>query len=152
MADQGGDSVSVWRVGGAACAAGYVMPAVVGAKALFGWAGWVSSPGAEAARKAGLWTGLAVGVALFFWWAVLRVRLEVGPDGLVAVNPWGTHRLGLDEVTSVRLGAWGAEFHHGDGFKTTAYALSELAAGSSQDRRFAELRAVLEADPDSSSW
>ncbi|MFG2632052.1 hypothetical protein [Streptomyces sp. NPDC048473] len=39
----------------------------------------------------------------------------------------------------MRLGAWGAEFHHGDGFKTTAYALSELAAGTSQDRRFAEL-------------
>ncbi|TXS66011.1 PH domain-containing protein [Streptomyces sp. sk2.1] len=97
-----------------------------------------------------MWTGLAVSVALFFWWAILRVRLEVGPDGIVAVNPWGTHRLALDEVASVRLGAWGAEFHHGDGFKTTAYALSELAAGTSQDRRFAELQAVLEANPDSS--
>ncbi|MFB6781796.1 hypothetical protein ACFCX0_31475 [Streptomyces sp. NPDC056352] len=47
----------------------------------------------------------------------------------------------------MRLGAWGAEFHHGDGFKTTAYALSELAAGTSQDRRFAELLAALEALP-----
>ncbi|WP_078954271.1 PH domain-containing protein [Streptomyces globisporus] len=81
-------------------------------KALFGWAGWVSSPGADTARTAGLWSGLAVGVALFFWWAILRVRLEVGPDGIVAVNPWGTHRLGLDEVASVRLGAWGAGFVH----------------------------------------
>ncbi|MER5503561.1 PH domain-containing protein [Streptomyces sp. NPDC002561] len=150
MDDQGGDSVSVWRVGGTARVAGYAIPAVVGVKALFGWAGWVSSPEAETARTAGLWTGLAVSVALFFWWAILRVRLEVGPDGIVAVNPWGTHRLALDEVASVRLGAWGAEFHHGDGFKTTAYALSELAAGTSQDRRFAELQAVLEANPDSS--
>ncbi|MER7540489.1 hypothetical protein ABTX77_37785 [Streptomyces sp. NPDC097704] len=149
MDDQGGASVSVWRVGGAARVAGYAIPAVVGAKALFGWAGWVSSPAAETARTAGLWTGLAVGVALFLWWVILRVRLEVGSDGIVAVNPWGTDRLGLDEVASVRLGAWGAEFHHGDGFKTTAYALSELAAGTSQDRRFAELLAVLEAKPDS---
>ncbi|MFE5591641.1 hypothetical protein [Streptomyces sp. NPDC056549] len=151
MDDQGGDSVSVWRVGGAARVAGYAIPAAVGGKALFGWVGWVSSPGAETARLAGLWSGLAVGVALFFWWVILRVRLEVGPDGIVAVNPWGTHRLGLDEVASVWLGAWGAEFHHGDGFKTTAYALSELAAGTSQERRFVELLAVLEADPDSAS-
>ncbi|WSY96630.1 PH domain-containing protein [Streptomyces sp. NBC_00873] len=151
MDDQGGDSVSVWRVGGVARAAGYVIPAVVGAEALAGWVGWVSSPGVETARSAGLWSGLAVGVALFFWWSILRVRLEVGPDEIVAVNPWGTHRLRLDEVASVRLGAWGAEFHHGDGFKTTAYALSELAAGTSQDRRFAELQAALEAGPASSS-
>ncbi|MEV7520359.1 PH domain-containing protein [Streptomyces sp. NPDC091371] len=149
MDSQGGDSVSVWRVGGAARAAGCVIPAVVGVKALIGWAVWISSPGADAARLAGLWSGLTAGVALFFWWAVLRVRLEVGPDGIVAVNPWGTHRLGLDEVASVKLGSWGAEFHHGDGFKTTAYALSELAAGTSQDRRFAELLAVLEAGPTS---
>ncbi|MBW5249391.1 hypothetical protein JGS39_10315 [Streptomyces sp. P01-B04] len=96
-----------------------------------------------------MWTGLAVGVVVFFWWTILRVRLEVGPGGIVAVNPWGTDRLLLDEVAFVRLGAWGAEFHHGDGFKTTAYALSELATGTSQDQRFAELLAVLEADPDS---
>ncbi|MGW2478064.1 PH domain-containing protein [Streptomyces sp. NPDC001665] len=131
--------------------AGYAIPAVVGGKALFGWAKWVSSPGAETARMAGLCSGLAVSVALFFWWAILRVRLEVGPGGIVAVNPWGTHRLGLDEVASVRLGAWSAEFHHGDGCKTTAYALSELAAGTFQDRRFAELQAALETNPDSSS-
>ncbi|MFF9502356.1 hypothetical protein [Streptomyces sp. NPDC014656] len=115
-------------------------------KAFIGWAGWVSSPGMDGARSAGPWMGLAVGMTLFFWWAILRVRLQVGPDGIVAVNPWGTHRLGLDEVTSVRLGAWGAEFHHADGFRTTAYALSELASGSSQEGRFAELLAVLEAD------
>ncbi|MEU9317466.1 PH domain-containing protein [Streptomyces sp. NPDC048295] len=149
MDSQGGDSVSVWRVGGMARVAGYGIPALVGAGALFDWAGWVSAPRAETAWSAGAWSGLTVGVALFFWWVILRVRLEVGPDGIVAVNPWGTHRLGLDEVTAVRLGAWGAEFHHGDGFKTTAYALSELAAGTSQDRRFAELLAVLESAPPS---
>lgn len=87
-------------------------------------------------------------VALFFRWSVHGVQFEVGPAGIVAVNPWGTHRLGLDEVASVRLGAWGAEFHHGDGFKTTAYALSEPAAGMSQVRRFAELQAVLGAGPE----
>ncbi|MEV4430025.1 hypothetical protein AB0K23_32600 [Streptomyces sp. NPDC049602] len=146
MGDQGGDSVSVWRVGGAARVAGFVIPGVVGVKAFVGWAEWASSPGVETARLAGLWSGLAVGAALFFWWAILRVRLQVGPDGVVAVNPWGTQRLGLDEVTSVRLGAWGAEFHHGDGFKTTAYALSDLASGTSQEDRFAELLAFLEAD------
>ncbi|MFI5659952.1 PH domain-containing protein [Streptomyces sp. NPDC051684] len=147
MDDQGGDSVSVWRVGRSARVAGFVIPGVVGVKAFIGWAGWFSSPEVDGARSAGLWTGLAVGATLFFWWAILRVRLQVGPDGIVAVNPWGTHRLGLDEVASVRLGAWGAEFHHRDGFKTTAYALSELASGTSQEDRFAELLAVLEAEP-----
>ncbi|WLQ33594.1 PH domain-containing protein [Streptomyces castrisilvae] len=148
MDDQGGDSVSVWRIGGPALVVGYAIPTVVGVSALTSWAGWVSSPGVDAARTAGLWTGLTAGIALFLWWAVLRVRLEVGPAGIVAVNPWGTHRLALNEVASVRLGAWGAEFHHGDGFKTTAYALSEMAAGTSQDQRFAELLAVLQSNPD----
>ena len=96
-------------------------------------------------------SALAAGFAVFFWWSLLRVRLEVGPDGIVAVNPWGTQRLRLDEVASLRLGAWGAEFHHFDGFKTTAYALSEMAAGTSQDRRFEEVRAALGAGPATSS-
>ncbi|WP_338704011.1 PH domain-containing protein (plasmid) [Streptomyces sp. Q6] len=148
MDDRGGDLVSVWRVGGTARVAGWAIPAVVAVKALCGWAGWASSPDVETARLAGVWSGLAVGVALFFWWTILRVRLEVGPDGIATVNPWGTQHLALDEVASVRLGAWGVEFHHADGFKTTAYALSELAAGTAQDRRFAELMAVLEAGPD----
>ncbi|SNT25292.1 hypothetical protein [Actinacidiphila glaucinigra] len=117
-------------------------------KALAGWAGWVASPAVATTRSAGLGSGLAVGVRLFFRWSVHRVRLEVGPDGIVAVDPWGTHRLRRDEAASVRLGAWGAEFHHGDGFKTTAYALGEPAAGTSQVRRFAELRAVLNAGPE----
>ncbi|MFI6967159.1 hypothetical protein [Streptomyces sp. NPDC050255] len=149
MNDQGGDSVSVWRVEGPVLVAAHVIPVVVGVKAVIGWGVWALSPAAETAGSAGLWTGLAVGVVVFFWWTILRVRLEVGPGGIVAVNPWGTDRLLLDEVALVRLGAWGAEFHHGDGFKTTAYALSELATGTSQDQRFAELLAVLEADPDS---
>lgn len=137
----------VWRVGVAARAAGFLLPAVLGVKALVGWAGWVASPEVATARSAGLGSGLAVGVRSFFWWSIHRVRLEVGPDGIVAVNPWGTHRLRLDEVASVRLGAWGAEFHDGNGFKTTAYALSEPASGTSQVRRFAELRAVPETGP-----
>ncbi|MET9877772.1 PH domain-containing protein [Actinacidiphila glaucinigra] len=145
MSDRSAAPVVVWRVGGAARAAGFLLPAVLGVKLLVGWAGWALSPAVATARSAGLDSGLAVGVGLFCWWSIHRVRLEVGPDGIVAVNPWGTHRLRPDEVASVRLGAWGAEFHHGDGFRTTAYALSELAAGTSQARRFAELRAVLNA-------
>lgn len=64
-------------------------PGSCGGGALFGWAAWVSAPGAETAWSAGAWSGLTVGVALFFRWLILRVRLEVGPDGIVAVNPWG---------------------------------------------------------------
>ncbi|MGI5252767.1 hypothetical protein [Actinacidiphila glaucinigra] len=120
-------------------------------KALVEWVAWASSPDAAAARLAGLWSGLAVGFLLFFWWVILRTRLEVGPGGIVAVNPWGTHRLALNEVVSVRLGAWGAEFYRGDGFKITAYALSELAAGTSQVGRFAELQAVLKVGQPPSS-
>ncbi|MYX36719.1 hypothetical protein GTY85_25285 [Streptomyces sp. SID8377] len=98
-----------------------------------------------------MWSGLAVGFWLFFWWVILRTRLEVGPGGIVAVNPWGTHRLALNEVVSVRLGAWGAEFYREDGFKITAYALSELAAGTPQDRHFAEVQAALKAGQSPSS-
>ncbi|MFF3619173.1 hypothetical protein [Streptomyces sp. NPDC002467] len=152
MDDQGGDSVSVsvsvWRMDGAALAAGYVTPALAGVKALAGWGAWLSAPGAGAARSAGLWTGLAIGVALFSWWAILRTRLEVGPEEIVAVNPWGTHRLELREVASVRLGMWGAEFQHRDGFQTTAHALRDFAGGTTQNRRFAELQAALRANPD----
>ncbi|MYW08110.1 hypothetical protein GT034_07090 [Streptomyces sp. SID2563] len=96
-----------------------------------------------------MWTGLALGSALFFWYTILKVRLEVGPGGIVAVNPWGTQRLSLEEVAFVRLGAWGADFHHGDGFKTTAYALTGMAGATSQDRRFAELLEALGGEPDS---
>ncbi|MFG2567741.1 hypothetical protein ACGFR6_20140 [Streptomyces sp. NPDC048567] len=148
MVDQGG--VSVWRVEGPALVAAYATPAVLGLKAAMSWGAWVSSPAVVAARSAGLWTGLALGSALLFWCTILKVRLEVGPGGIVAVNPWGTQRLSLEEVAFVRLGAWGAEFHDGDGFKTTAYALTGMAGGTSQDRRFAELLEALEGEPDSS--
>ncbi|GHB59472.1 hypothetical protein GCM10010347_31780 [Streptomyces cirratus] len=75
--------MSVWRIDGAARAAGYVIPALAGAKA-----------------------------------------------------------------RAVRLGMRGAEFRHRDGFQTTDYALSDLAGGTSQNRRFAELPAVSQANPD----
>ncbi|MFE0629162.1 PH domain-containing protein [Streptomyces sp. NPDC058864] len=145
MDEQSGESATVRRVGGVGRVVGILLPSVLGVKALVGWAGWVAAPDVAAARSAGLWSAIAVGVTLFLWWNVFRVRLEVGPAGIVAVNPWGTQRLARDEVVAVRLAAWGAEFHHRDGFKTTAYALSELAAGTPQARRFAELRAVMEA-------
>ncbi|MGW6690697.1 hypothetical protein [Streptomyces sp. NPDC054961] len=97
-------------------------------------------------RLAGLWTGLAAGFCCF-WWVILRVRLEIGPERVVAVNPWGTQRLPLEQVTHVTLGNSGAEFHQTDGFKTIAYALSDMAgyAGKVQRaKRFAEVQAELE--------
>ncbi len=45
------------------------------------------------------------------------------------------------------LGKWGAEFHQTDGFKTTSYALSDMAgyAGKAQGaKRFGEVQAALE--------
>jgi hypothetical protein len=47
------------------------------------------SPAAETTRSAALRTGPAVGVAVFLWWTILRVRLEVGPGRIVTINPWG---------------------------------------------------------------
>lgn len=145
MGDRGGDEVAVWRVGGGARPAAYVISAVVVVAAARCWFWWVLAPTWVGFTRAGLWTGLAVGACCFFWWVILRVRLEIGPELVVAVNPWGTQRLPLQQVTHVTLGNWGAEFHHTDGFKTTAYALSDMAAGKVQsEERFAEVRAAFE--------
>ncbi|MFF3152635.1 hypothetical protein [Streptomyces sp. NPDC057910] len=146
MTDQGGDDpVSVWRVDDPGLLAGYAIPAVVAVRSLVGWGRWLLAPEVATARSAGLWSALAAGFALFLWWLLLRARLEVGPEEIVVVNPWGTQRLRREEVASVRLGTWGAEFHHFDGFKTTAHALSHSAGGRSQDRRLEEVRAALGA-------
>lgn len=142
---QGGDETAVWRVGGTARPAAYTISAVVTGAAVVRWFSWALGPAWAGARSAGLWTGLAVGVCTFFWWVILRVRLEIGPEGVVAVNPWGTQRLRLDEITHVTLGHWGAEFHQTDGFKTTAYALGDMASGQTvNDRRFPEVIAAFE--------
>ncbi|MFE9537261.1 PH domain-containing protein [Streptomyces sp. NPDC006691] len=127
--------------------AGYVIPAVVAVRPLVCWGWWLLDPEAATARSVGLWSALAAGFALFFWWLLLRVRLEVGPEEIIAVNPGGTQRLRVEEVASVRLGTWGAEFCHVDGFKTTAYALSHSAGGRPQDLRLEQVRAALGAGP-----
>ncbi|MEU9166788.1 PH domain-containing protein [Streptomyces sp. NPDC048420] len=72
------------------------------------------------------------------------VRLELTTETIVMVNPWGTHHLPWSRVSAVSLGNWGAQFHTTDGFTYTAYALSDLASGTRQDRRFADMRRIAE--------
>jgi hypothetical protein len=109
------------------------------------WLQWLVSPSWADARIAGVATGIALAGCGFVWWVILRVRLQIGPEGVVAVNPWGTQRLELHQITHVTLGNWGAEFHQVDGFKTTAYALSDMAAaGRRNDQRFEEVRAAFD--------
>lgn len=147
MGDLGGEEVAVWRVAGGARPAVCVMSAIVVVKTVVCWFSWVLAPTWAGVRLAGVWTGLAAGACCFFWWVILRVRLEIGPELVVAVNPWGTQRLPLERVTHVTLGSWGAEFHQTDGFKTTAYALSDMAgyAGKVQGaKRFTEVQAAVE--------
>ncbi|MFB6518499.1 hypothetical protein [Streptomyces sp. NPDC056401] len=147
MGALGGEEVTVWRVVGGARPAAYVMSAVVVVKAVACWFSWMLAPTWAAVHLAGMWTGLATGACCFLWWVILRVRLEIGPQLFVAVNPWGTQRLPLEQVTHVTLGNWGAEFHQTDGFKTTSYALSDMAgyAGKVQGaKRFREVQAALE--------
>ncbi|RPF30324.1 hypothetical protein EDD92_0079 [Streptomyces sp. TLI_185] len=58
------------------------------------------------------------------------------------VNPWGTQRLPWSHVSAVSLGNWGAQFHTTDGFKYTAFTLSDMAAGTRQDERFADVQRI----------
>ncbi|MFI6543562.1 PH domain-containing protein [Streptomyces prunicolor] len=95
--------------------------------------------------SAGIATAFALFFALFAWWVLLRVRLELTTDMIVMVNPWGTQRLPWSQVRAVTLGNWGAQFHTTDGFTYTAYALSDLAGGTRQDDRFAEVKRVSDA-------
>ncbi|MFF7641827.1 PH domain-containing protein [Streptomyces canus] len=90
-------------------------------------------------------TGIALGFGLFDWWILLRVRLELTMEMIVMVNPWGTQRLPWSRVSAVSLGNWGAQFHTTEGFKYTAYALSDLASGTRQDERFADVRRITDA-------
>ena len=61
------------------------------------------------------------------------------------VNPWVTQRMPWSRVSAVSLGNWGAQFHTTDGFTYTAYALSDLAGGTRQDERFADVRRLVDA-------
>ena len=137
--------IGVWRVGWSGRLMGYVLAAGPACGALFAWLGALSHRDAQSAGSAGIDTAVALGFGLFAWWGLLRVRLELATDVIVVVNPWGTQRLPWSRVRAVSLGNWGARFHTTDGFTYTAYALSDLAGGTRQDERFADVRRIVDA-------
>ena len=137
--------IGVWRVGWSGRLMGYVLAVGPGCGALSVWPGVLSHPDAGSVGSAGVATAVALGFGLFAWWGLLRVRLELATDMIVMVNPWGTQRLPWSRVSAVSLGNWGAQFHTTDGFTYTAYALSDLAGGTRQDERFADVRRIVDA-------
>ncbi|WP_405992287.1 hypothetical protein [Streptomyces sp. NBC_00986] len=139
------DGIGVWRVSRSGRIGGYVLAVGPACGALSAWWGALFHPDAANAESAGAATAFALFFALFAWWVLLRVRLELTTDVIVMVNPWGTQRLPWSRVSAVTLGNWGARFHTTDGFTYTAYALSDLAGGSRQDDRFAEVKRVSDA-------
>ncbi|WP_327402932.1 PH domain-containing protein [Streptomyces sp. NBC_01288] len=145
MDDVRDDVIGVWRVSRSGRLMGYLLAVGPACVALSTWWGALSHPGAESAGSAGIATAVALGFALFSWWGLLRVRLEFTTDVIVMVNPWGTQRLPWSRVSAVSLGNWGARFHTTDGFTYTAYALSDLAGGTRQDDRFAEVKRASDA-------
>jgi len=137
--------IGVWRVGWSGRLMGYVLAAGPACGALSVWLGVLSHPDAQSAGDAGIATAVALGFGLIAWWGLLRVRLELATDVIVMVNPWGTQRLPWSRVSAVSLGNWGAQFHTTDGFTYTAYALCDLAGGTRQDERFADVRRLVDA-------
>ena len=119
--------IGVWRVSRSGRLGGYLLAVGPACGALSAWWGVLSRPDRENVDSAGIATAFALGLALFAWWVLLRVRLELTTDVIVMVNPWGTQRLPWSRVSAVSLGNWGAQFHTTDGFTYTAYALSDLA-------------------------
>ncbi|MFE2421184.1 hypothetical protein [Streptomyces hokutonensis] len=136
--------IGVWRVGRSGRLIGYVLAVGPACGALTAWLGVLSHPGTQSAGSAGIATAVALGFGLFAWWGLLRIRLELATDMIVMVNPWGTQRLPWSRVGAVSLGNGGARFHTTDGFTYTAYALSDLAGGTRQDERFADVRRKVE--------
>ena len=144
--DNGRDGViGVWRVSRSGRVWGYLLAAVPACGALSAWLSALSHPDAQTLGSAGIATVFALGLGLFSWWRLLRVRLELTADVIVMVNPWGTQRLPWSRVTAVSLGNWGAQFHTTDGFKYTAFALSDMAGGTRQDERFADVQRIADA-------
>ncbi|MDV7217896.1 PH domain-containing protein [Streptomyces prunicolor] len=137
--------MGVWRVSRSARLVGYLLAVGPACGALSAWWGVVSHPDKQNAESAGAATAFALFFALFAWWVLLRVRLELTTDTIVMVNPWGTQHLPWSRVTEVTLGNWGARFHTTDGFTYTAYALSDLASGTRQDDRFADVKRMSDA-------
>jgi hypothetical protein len=136
----GAGVLGVWRVATQGRARGFALAAVPALGAVSAWLSAVSHRDARHVVSAAVATGAALGFALFAWWNLLRVRLELTTEMIVMVNPWGTQRLPWSRVSAVSLGTWGAQFHTTDGFEYTAYALSDLASGTRQDERFAAVR------------
>lgn len=124
---------------------GYLLAVGPTGGALSTWWDVLAHPDTQNVEAAGTATAVALCFALFAWWVLLRVRLELTTDMIVMVNPWGTQRLPWSRVGSVTFGNWGARFHTKDGFTYTAYALSDLAAGVRQDARFADVKRVSDA-------
>lgn len=136
--------IGVWRVSRSGRLMGHLLTAAPAAGALSTWPAVLTHPDALSARTAGTATAVALGFGLFAWWTLLRVRLELRTDEILMVNPWGTQRLPWSRVDAVSPGTWGARFHTEDGFTYTAYALSDLAGGTRQDDRFADMRRLAE--------
>ncbi|WP_256215942.1 PH domain-containing protein [Streptomyces sp. Ag109_O5-10] len=137
--------IGVWRVGWCGRLMGYLLAFGPACGALSAWLGVLSHPGTQSVGSAGIATAVALGFGLFAWWGLLRVRLELTTDAIVTVNPWGTQRLPWSRVSAVSLGNWGARFHTTDGFTYSAYALSGLAGGTRQDKRFSDVRRIVDA-------
>ncbi|MCH5672474.1 PH domain-containing protein [Streptomyces gilvus] len=140
-----GSPLGVWRVSLSGRVGGYLLAGGPALGAVITWFSALIHPSAQNFTSAGISSAVALGFGLFAWWVLLRVRLELHEDVIVMVNPWGTQRLPWSRVSAVSLGNWGAEFHTTDGFKYTAYALSDLAGGTRQDVRFAGVRRVVRA-------
>ncbi|WP_329350023.1 PH domain-containing protein [Streptomyces sp. NBC_01261] len=145
MGDVRDGVIGVWRVSRFGRLGGYLLAVGPACGALSAWWGVLSHPDRQNAESAGAATAFALVLVLFAWWVLLRVRLELTTDTIVMVNPWGTQHLPWSRVTAVTLGNWGAQFHTTDGFTYTAYALSDLAAGTRQDDRFADVKRMSDA-------
>ncbi|WP_240677221.1 hypothetical protein [Actinacidiphila soli] len=138
--------IEVWRVSPQGLTTGYALAGVTALAAAVRWLTLAVHPDLEHLTSAAEATAVALGFGLFSWWNLLRVRLELTPEVIIMVNPWGTQRLPWSRVCSVSLGAWGAQFYTHDGFKFTAHAFGNFGESRRRhDQRFAELERIVEA-------
>ncbi|GAA2500482.1 PH domain-containing protein [Streptomyces longisporus] len=145
MSEQDG-VIAVWRASSHGLLVGYALALLPAVGAVVRWLALAVRPDLENLASAAVMTAIALAFGLFSWWTVLRVRLELGAEVILMVNPWGTQRLPWSQVRGVTLGGWGAEFHTLDGFKFTASALGNFGErGRRQDERFAGLQRLVES-------
>lgn len=137
--------IGVWYVGPQGLFMGSALAGIPAVVAVVRWFALAIHPDLDHLSSAAVVTAIALGCGVFSWWNVLRVRLELRADVITLVNPWGTQRLPWTDVRALTRGSWGAQFHTAEGFKYTAYALSDLAGGGRQDKRFAELQGIVDA-------